>query len=153
MTLGPTSAWFLASRTASRKLLVLLTRIYLILAENCYLYFDSFTVCLQNLKEFKDLIKKEMASLQSAARLFIIESNQVCGVSPSRRVARRGRAIIEVKEPALSAAIGKLKVDRIADSWGQSILDGGFTIWDWGVYARGRGSSWFEIFNLWPSWN
>jgi hypothetical protein len=116
MTLGPTSAWFLASRTASRKLLVLLTRIYLILAENCYLYFDSFTVCLQNLKEFKDLIKKGVTSLQSRERLFIIESNQVCGVSPSRTVARRGRAIIEVKEPALSAARGKLKVDRIADS-------------------------------------
>ena len=48
--------------------------------------------------------------------MLIIESNQVCGVSPSGTVARRGRAIIEVKEPALSAARGKLKVDRIADS-------------------------------------
>ncbi len=41
--------------------------------------------------------------------MFIIESNQVCGVSPSRTVARRGRAIIEVKEPALSAAMASLK--------------------------------------------
>ena len=116
MTLGPTSAWFLASRTASRKLLVLLTRIYLILAENCYLYFDSFTVRLQNLQEFKDLIKKGVTSVQSTAPLFTIESSQVCGVSPSGTVAHRDRAIIEVKEPALSAAKGKLKVDGIADS-------------------------------------
>ena len=55
MTLGPTSAWFLASRQADRKLEVLLTMIPLILAENCYLYFDSFTVCLQNSLIVKDL--------------------------------------------------------------------------------------------------
>ena len=54
-----------------------------------------------------------MTSSPRRVLLFIIESNQVCGVSPSRTVARRGRAIIEVKEPALSAAIAKLKVDRI----------------------------------------
>jgi hypothetical protein len=71
---------------------------------------------LQNLKEFKDLIKKGVTSLPSTDRLFIIESNPVCGVSPSGTLTHCGRAIIEVKEPALSAASGKLKVDRIADN-------------------------------------
>ena len=39
----------------------------------------------------------------------------VSGRSPSCTVARRGKAIIKVIAQALSAARGKLKVDRIAD--------------------------------------
>ena len=80
------------------------------MAENCYLYFDSFTVRLQNLQEFKDLIKKGVTTLQSTARLFIIESNQVCGVSPSGTVAHRDRPIIEVKEPAYLRRGASLKL-------------------------------------------
>jgi len=41
--------------------------------------------------------------------LFIIDGVQVCAVSLSRTVARRGRAIIEVKGPALSAGGVSLK--------------------------------------------
>ncbi|MCW6052709.1 hypothetical protein QUB60_27535 [Microcoleus sp. A2-C5] len=48
----------------------------------------------------------------------------------SDTVVDRLRAIIEVKVSALSAAMGKLKVDRIAGSTGQSIWNLGFTIWD-----------------------
>ncbi|MEG4804178.1 hypothetical protein QUB63_25220 [Microcoleus sp. ARI1-B5] len=50
--------------------------------------------------------------------------------SPSGILASRGRGIIEVKVRALFAARGKLKVDRIADSTGQSIRDLAFTIGD-----------------------
>lgn len=56
-----------------------------------------------------------MKSLQSRDRLFIIDCVQVCAVSLSRTVARCGKAIIEVKRPALYVARGQLKVHQIAD--------------------------------------
>ncbi|HAT13545.1 MAG TPA: hypothetical protein DD001_13270 [Microcoleaceae bacterium UBA10368] len=65
----------------------------LILAENCYLYFDSFTVCLQNSLIVKDLSENGDKITKKLAMIDYNRQHRVCGLAALSRAAGLNRIV------------------------------------------------------------